>query len=186
MATTTRFVDADGNPVTPGEYAITDTRVHVTAVTRPNGLTIDQQDAVIIHTVTPAPAGTGSAGTCAVGASTTQSTARAEGDILRDAIEDLINDAGHIEHTLYDSGARTGAYGHEPGSDLYCPACWVHGLRAALAATTNSASNATAKTPVVDDARRYCSRCDFYTDHVSTAHDGLAVRGLLPKTVAGQ
>lgn len=27
--------------------------------------------------------------------------------------------------------------------------------------------------------RRYCKLCDFYTDHVSTAHDGLAARGLL-------
>lgn len=25
----------------------------------------------------------------------------------------------------------------------------------------------------------FCSRCDFYTDHVSTQHDGLASRGLL-------
>lgn len=30
-----------------------------------------------------------------------------------------------------------------------------------------------------EDRRRYCSQCDFYTDHVSTAHDGLAARGLL-------
>lgn len=30
-----------------------------------------------------------------------------------------------------------------------------------------------------DFPRRYCKRCDYYTDHVSTAHDGLAERGLL-------
>lgn len=26
---------------------------------------------------------------------------------------------------------------------------------------------------------RYCKKCDFYTDHLSTEHDGLAARGLL-------
>lgn len=29
------------------------------------------------------------------------------------------------------------------------------------------------------EVRRYCKQCGFYTDHVSTAHDGLAARGLL-------
>lgn len=217
MTTTTRFADADGNAVTPGEYAIIDTRVHVTAVARPNGFTIDQQDATIIHTVVPVgdaeatasnnterqPLVTDEQVAAAVtqayrdGASqengswqppasasirdypdrdalhaadneaeqinhaamrrileaaTRTTTAPANGkgpeeastpatsDALRDAIEDLINDAGHIEHTPYDDGARTGAVGHQPGSDLYCPACWVHGLRSALDTTRPAAA----------------------------------------------
>lgn len=54
---------------------------------------------------------------------------------LREAIEALIADAEHAEHTSYDDGARSGPRTHEPGSDLYCPACWVHDLRAALGST---------------------------------------------------
>jgi hypothetical protein len=33
--------------------------------------------------------------------------------------------------------------------------------------------------PEASTERLFCGRCDFYTDHVSTAHDGLAARGLL-------
>jgi hypothetical protein len=37
---------------------------------------------------------------------------------------------------------------------------------------------------MIEKRNRYCKTCDFYTDHVSTAHDGLAARGLLlPKPV---
>lgn len=53
MTTTTRFVDVDGTPVLPGVYNIVDTRVCVTAVTRPDGFTVGEQSAVIFHTVTP-------------------------------------------------------------------------------------------------------------------------------------
>lgn len=53
MVTTIRYVDTDGARVMPGEYTIIDTRVHVTAVARPNGFTIEQQDALIVHTVIP-------------------------------------------------------------------------------------------------------------------------------------
>lgn len=53
MATTIRYIDTDGARVMPGEYTIIDTRVHVTAITRPNGITIEQQDALIVHTVIP-------------------------------------------------------------------------------------------------------------------------------------
>lgn len=170
MTTTTRFADADGNAVTPGEYAIIDTRVHVTAVARPNGFTIDQQDATIIHTVVPVGDSEATASNNTerqplvtdeqVAAAVTQAyrdgASQENGswqppasasirdypdrDALRDAIEDLINDAGHIEHTPYDDGARTGAVGHQPGSDLYCPACWVHGLRSALDTTRPAAA----------------------------------------------
>lgn len=54
-----------------------------------------------------------------------------------------------------------------------------HGLRAILAAQP---------APTVSVTRdRYCGACDFYTDHVSTAHDGLAERGLLlPAPTADQ
>ena len=55
MTTTTRFVDASGAPVPPGDYEITDTRVTVTAVTRMDGFTIDYQDAAIEHVVAPRP-----------------------------------------------------------------------------------------------------------------------------------
>ena len=53
MTTTTRFVDADGALVLPGEYEIVSTRVIVQAVTRANGTTVDSQDTVIEHTVKP-------------------------------------------------------------------------------------------------------------------------------------
>lgn len=110
MATTTRIVDTHGHLVGPGEYSIIDTRVHVTSVTRPNGLTIDQQDATIVHTVTPAkPA-------------------------------------------------------PEPTSE-----------------PTSESTDEPAAEAVSDgkEQRLYCGRCNSYTDHVSTAHDGLAARGLL-------
>lgn len=56
MTTTTRCVSyADGTLVGPGEYDIVSTTVHVTSAGRSNGMTIDRQDATIVHTVTPRP-----------------------------------------------------------------------------------------------------------------------------------
>lgn len=53
MTTTTRYIDTDGQPAMPGNYRITDTRVRVVAVTRPDGFTVADQHAVITHTLTP-------------------------------------------------------------------------------------------------------------------------------------
>lgn len=56
MTTTTRCVSYDdGSLVGPGEYDIVATTVHVTSVSRPDGLTIDRQDTTIVHTVAPRP-----------------------------------------------------------------------------------------------------------------------------------
>lgn len=55
----------------------------------------------------------------------------------------------------------------------------VHATRPPSRPGDHVPENAPDDTPEEKAPRRYCSRCDFYTDHVSTAHDGLEARGLL-------
>lgn len=52
-------------------------------------------------------------------------------DLLR-RVEEMGKNYSGCEHTVYDDGARSGPRGHEPGTDLYCPACVHHDIRVVL------------------------------------------------------